>query len=615
MKRIINKTNVLFLPTLIILFLTINLNAQVFKWAKQTEGYINQYDGKIHLDIDSQENLYMAGKFDNVLDLDFTQTGSYLVEDMHTQGIGVPSFVAKYDSNGSILWAFAIGALASDNYESIDINDLHIDTDGKIIIVGTLKVIAANHSVDFDPDSGITLLTGSRESAFVAKYDTNGNILWAFSLYSVNSVNGGIINDYQDFNGVTTDVDGNLFVTGRITAHVLGGGIEILVDLNPLGSQNNVNVAGAIVAKYNPDGILQWYRIYTRTDGVYTQGSYGEKIALTPGGSIYATGGFSRIIDFGNGFTNTIDQSTIGTYLLKLDSNGNTNWLILLDNDIPDLGAMEPLTILSTSSANVVLAGLFDNTVDFDPGPGVTTLTSFETTSGVFDDDGFIVSYDSSGNFRWVHHVGGGTSDEIVFSLAENSDGDVFATGDGNTGFFLNKLEAQTGTSLALYEEGIDIAFGYEVAISPSNNMYLTGKVFQDSIDVDFGSTNHFIVFYPNSNGDESLFLAKYKSSQLPTGVRSDGEGTIPNEFRLEQNYPNPFNPSTQIRFAITKTANVKLDIYNLLGQKVASLVNENLSAGTYTANWDANNFASGTYIYTLIADGVSLSNKMILIK
>ncbi len=76
MKRIINKTNVLFLPTLIILFLTINLNAQVFKWAKQTEGYINQYDGKIHLDIDSQENLYMAGKFDNVLDLDFTQTGS-----------------------------------------------------------------------------------------------------------------------------------------------------------------------------------------------------------------------------------------------------------------------------------------------------------------------------------------------------------------------------------------------------------------------------------------------------------------------------------------------------------------------------------------------------------
>ncbi len=615
MKKLINKTKLFFLPVMLVLFFTVNLNAQEFKWAMQTEGYINQYDGKIHLDIDSQENLYMAGKFDYVLDLDFTKSGSYTVEDMHIQGIGVPSFVAKYDSNGSIIWAFAIGALASDDYETIDINDLHIDNDGNIIIVGALKVIAVNHSVDFDPGNGTTLLTGSRESAFVAKYDTDGNLLWAFSLYSVNSVNGGIINDYQDFNGVSTDADGNLFVTGRITAHVLGGGIEIFVDLNPLGSANNVNIAGAIVAKYNPDGILQWHRIYTRTDGVYTQGSYGEKIALTPGGSIYATGGFSRIVDFGNGFTNTIDQSTIGTYLLKLDSNGNTNWLILLDNNIPDLGAMEPLTILSTSSANVVLAGLFDNTVDFDPGPGVTTLTSFETTSGVFDDDGFIVSYDSSGNFRWVHHVGGGTSDEIVFSLAENSDGDVFATGDGNTGFFLTKLEAHTGTSLALYEEGLDIAFGYEAVISPSNNMYLTGKVFQDSIDVDFGNTNHFIVFYPNSSGDESLFLAKYNASQVPTGVRNDTEGTIPSEFQLEQNYPNPFNPSTQINFSIPDKSFVTLKVYNIQGEEVATLIQEELLAGIFSVEWSAANLPSGVYVYSMIANNKVQSRKMILLR
>ena len=301
--------------------------------------------------------------------------------------------------------------------------------------------------------------------------------------------------------------------------------------------------------------------------------------------------------------------------ILKLDSNGNTNWLILLDNNIPDLGAMEPLTILSTSSANVVLAGLFDNTVDFDPGPGVTTLTSFETTSGVFDDDGFIVSYDSSGNFRWVHHVGGGTSDEIVFSLAENSDGDVFATGDGNTGFFLTKLEAHTGTSLALYEEGLDIAFGYEAVISPSNNMYLTGKVFQDSIDVDFGNTNHFIVFYPNSSGDESLFLAKYNASQVPTGVRNDTEGTIPSEFQLEQNYPNPFNPSTQINFSIPDKSFVTLKVYNIQGEEVATLIQEELLAGIFSVEWSAANLPSGVYVYSMIANNKVQSRKMILLR
>jgi len=613
MKKILIKSGLLFFPAILILFLADNLNAQVLQWAKQTEGFISQYEGKMHLDIDSHENVYMVGKFNGALDLDLTSDGSYIVEDLHPDGVGVPTFVAKYDSNGSILWAFAIGAIASDDYDFLDINDLHIDNDGNIIIVGAFECYP-DFSIDFDPGISETLLTGPESTAFAAKYDTNGNLLWAFSFYAVNNINGGINGAYQELSGAATDIDGNIFLTGRITAQVIGGGIELLVDLNPLGSKTDVNIAGSIVAKYNPDGVLQWHKIYTRTDGFATQGSVGEKIALDSDGNIYTTGWFSRIVDFGNGFINTFDQSTVGTYLLKLDNSGNTTWMILLDNDILDLGAMEPSAILSTSSNNVVLAGTFDNTVDFDLGPGVTTLTSFLTGSGVYDDDGFIVSYDSDGNFRWVNHVGGGTRNERIFSVSENSEGDVFATGDGNMGFFLKKLDGETGTELALYEEGIVIALAYEAVISPNDNLYLNGKVFQDSIDVDFGGNQHFILFYPNSDGDESLFLAKYKASQLPTGVESYND-EIPNAFQLEQNYPNPFNPSTQIRFAIPKSASVKLDVYNLLGQKVASLVNENLSAGKYTTDWNAEKYSSGTYIYTIRIDNEVQSKKMMLIK
>ncbi|MBZ0201021.1 MAG: T9SS type A sorting domain-containing protein [Ignavibacteriaceae bacterium] len=86
-------------------------------------------------------------------------------------------------------------------------------------------------------------------------------------------------------------------------------------------------------------------------------------------------------------------------------------------------------------------------------------------------------------------------------------------------------------------------------------------------------------------------------------------------EFSLKQNYPNPFNPTTQINFSIPKTENVKLDVYNLLGQKVASLVNDNLSAGSYTTDWNAENLSSGTYIYKMTAGNIVQSKKMVLIK
>ncbi|MCB0731726.1 MAG: T9SS type A sorting domain-containing protein, partial [Ignavibacteriae bacterium] len=89
----------------------------------------------------------------------------------------------------------------------------------------------------------------------------------------------------------------------------------------------------------------------------------------------------------------------------------------------------------------------------------------------------------------------------------------------------------------------------------------------------------------------------------------------IPNSFELAQNYPNPFNPSTTITFALPKSSEVQLNVYNILGQQVAQLVNEVKNAGTYSINWDASNLASGTYIYRLQAGNNIIVNKMILMK
>ena len=97
--------------------------------------------------------------------------------------------------------------------------------------------------------------------------------------------------------------------------------------------------------------------------------------------------------------------------------------------------------------------------------------------------------------------------------------------------------------------------------------------------------------------------------------VSVENEESIPTEFTLEQNYPNPFNPTTTISFSIPVEGNVSLKIYNLIGQEIAVLVNENLSEGNYLFNWNGENQPSGIYFYKLQAGSFVDTKKMILLK
>lgn len=91
--------------------------------------------------------------------------------------------------------------------------------------------------------------------------------------------------------------------------------------------------------------------------------------------------------------------------------------------------------------------------------------------------------------------------------------------------------------------------------------------------------------------------------------------GALPTNFTLEQNYPNPFNPSTVISFAIPKTGLVTLRVYDMLGQEVATLLNEEISTGAYNVSFDGANLASGTYMYSLRVGDFQQTKKMILMK
>jgi hypothetical protein len=109
------------------------------------------------------------------------------------------------------------------------------------------------------------------------------------------------------------------------------------------------------------------------------------------------------------------------------------------------------------------------------------------------------------------------------------------------------------------------------------------------------------------------------QGSRVSLSPLSSGEA-LPESFVLSQNYPNPFNPTTEIHFSIPEAAPVRLEVYNITGQKVATLVDGNLGAGTHTAHWNAaddNNrpVASGIYLYRLQAGGWTDTKKMILLK
>ncbi|MCX7798703.1 MAG: T9SS type A sorting domain-containing protein, partial [Melioribacter sp.] len=100
----------------------------------------------------------------------------------------------------------------------------------------------------------------------------------------------------------------------------------------------------------------------------------------------------------------------------------------------------------------------------------------------------------------------------------------------------------------------------------------------------------------------------------LPSDIREISLG-IPTKFSLEQNYPNPFNPTTRIRFSIPTKDFVTLKIFNSLGEEVAQLINQEMSAGSYEVDFRAQGLSSGVYFYTIKTSNFTKTLKMLLLK
>jgi len=158
------------------------------------------------------------------------------------------------------------------------------------------------------------------------------------------------------------------------------------------------------------------------------------------------------------------------------------------------------------------------------------------------------------------------------------------------------------GTPAGTFE--FKYAMGY-----PGVETQNSGSSYLDN-EMGFG-VNHSLML---QDGPTIEILHKFGIQAPVTSVETENSLT-PNTFLLSQNYPNPFNPSTTIKYSVPSAQFVTLKVYNLLGQEVATLLNEEQNAGNYIAKFDASSLSSGIYFYTLKAGNFTDTKKMILMK
>ena len=178
----------------------------------------------------------------------------------------------------------------------------------------------------------------------------------------------------------------------------------------------------------------------------------------------------------------------------------------------------------------------------------------------------------------------------------------------GNEGIFISEIGFATSSSL----------FGPWTK-QGNGPIFLKGDPGEwDSQHVGF----HYVIFDQSSDtykmwytGGAADWDSKigYATAPVVTGIEDDI--SIPMEFNLYQNHPNPFNSATAIQYSIPQRSNVQLKVYDILGNEVSTLVNEEKEQGVYTINFDANNLASGMYLYRIQAGSFIDTKKMILLK
>lgn len=340
--------------------------------------------------------------------------------------------------------------------------------------------------------------------------------------------------------------------------------------------------------------------VYKTTDG----GSVWEKIiiAQNPGN----IGAQIQFVDENNGYASFFNMQTENGYLSKT-TDGGTNWSVV--NELPATDEAALFYFIDSGTGWMVSINdnppLFQITQTTDGGANWTVQYSDNTVNGDTSNSSGAMQFTDSNN-GWV--VGpngrilktnnGGTNWELL----NNSGIGIYA--NSKCLFFLDENIGWIGTNINIPNQQTT----HLILHTTDGGNSWTQEQIPFSHDAVFS-----IYFLTPQNG---WFTADYGIIAHYNGFTSiENENNIPIEYSLKQNYPNPFNPTTTIKYSIGSNQFVKINVYDLIGNEVASLVNEQKTSGEYKVNFDASNLSSGIYFYQLKAGTFIQTRKMLLLK
>jgi hypothetical protein len=377
-----------------------------------------------------------------------------------------------------------------------ELNAMCSDTNGNLYVFGRFA-----GAVDFDPSAAMEIYSSgsSTRNLYLAKYDSAHQLIWFNHLI-------GSSNNYA--NDIALDNNGNIVICGSFVRDV---------DFDPTATSyilnsTTYNNSDGFVAKYAANGQLIWASQFggNSVDGM-------EALCIDNQNNIYVTGGFSDTVNFTGSFSlsSLISTGFQDPYLAKYDAYGNFDWAFSIPGSgLPGYGMAMELA----HDGNIILGGVFNNTVDFNP----ALATAFLTTNGNLDV--FIAKYTTTGSYLWAKNFGG-ISEDKLYELAVSNSGNIYATGyfqstadfnpssatnsissNGNKDIFVAKYDALGnykwahgfGNSSTDQAEGMDL--------DANENVYI-GGYFVNQVDFDpSGATAN-----ATSTGGDA-FLASYDS-------------------------------------------------------------------------------------------------------
>jgi len=545
--------------TLVLLIYCNGTFAQIpsWVWAKSVGG--SDYQAGKKTATDSDGNVYLTGGYQNSsINYSGTNLSNSGSEDI---------FIAKYNSNGDVLWVKRAGGSNSDISYGIA-----CDLEGNVYLAGTFSsssIIFGNKTLSNTGSSG-------SGDIFIVKYNPAGDVKWAKKA-------GGTMSDicYD----LAIDDYGNLLLTGYFRSNSITFGLTTLNNTTTTGYSEEI-----FVAKYDTSGNVKWAK---KASGA--NNDTGKGIAADQNGNVYVTG-TSKSSTLTFGLTTLTNSLLEDIFLAKYDSSGKELWAKRAGGTNSDEG----FSVTCDLYNNAIITGYFKST-------SVLFETQTINNSNATDETGdvYIVKYNPFGDVLWAVK-GSGSSTEQGNTVVCDIQGNIYAAGEfgsstltfagtsgitkpGISNIFLTKLNSSGVALWAASIGGTTFDYASNINIDLSGNIFLTGGY--DSPSVSFGTSTL------TNTGYRDIYLAKLNSS---VGISENNNNS---DFEL---FPSPSGGSISINIP----ENIKLlQVLNLSGSIIYEKANP--TAGMLTINIGT----SGYYFAKVISENTILTRKFCIIQ